>query len=92
MQSSRHAAAGNRQGASFELATNFLSDRLAVERRQLLGAVPSPTDDAGAAFPHARAELEALRGRLPRSFDWRERGAVTPVRCECRELCTRCTA
>lgn len=66
-----------------ELANNFLSDRLVVERRVLLGVQPAANADPGEPFPHAREELEALRGRLPRKFDWRERGAVTPVRSEC---------
>lgn len=83
MQSLRYTASGNRQGASFELGTTFLSDRLRQEREVLLGAAEAPAPEPGEPFPYSRAQLDALRGRLPRSFDWRERGAVTHVRSEC---------
>lgn len=83
IQSSRHVESGNRQGASFEMQNNFLSDRLKVERRVMGGVAPSDSAEFGDSFPHSRAELNATRGRLPNEFDWRKLGGVTPVRCEC---------
>lgn len=41
IQNSRFVASANRQGASFELELNFLSDRLTEERRVLLGVEPN---------------------------------------------------
>lgn len=41
IQNSRFIASANRQGASFELELNFLSDRLTEERRVLLGVEPN---------------------------------------------------
>lgn len=79
LQTRRFVSSGNRVGATFSVGTNYLSDWLNKERHQLLGALP----DAGGSeqFPYARQQLYAMERKLPAEFDWRERGAVTPVRC-----------
>lgn len=80
MQHVRYFASGNRQGASFEMGTNFMSDRLDVELEIIRGAARPANADRGEAFPHSSEEIEALKKSLPRRFDWTRRGAVTHVR------------
>ncbi|CAH0587839.1 unnamed protein product [Chrysodeixis includens] len=91
MQYVRYLSAANRQGASFEMEINFLSDRLAVEFEQVYGVKESADADKGDMFPHSAEELKALEKSLPRKFDWRRRGAVTPVRSQLQN-CSSCWA
>lgn len=80
MQHERFTRAGNREGATFELAVNFLGDRLDAELDELLGVRAEPERGRAEPFPHARAALRREQAELPERFDWRPRGAVSPVR------------
>lgn len=86
VQHSRFVNSCNREGATFEAEINFLGDRLDVELDVLLGTLFSSADEADTGdvvFPYSEGKLRNLKEKLPREFDWRPRGAVTPVRCEC---------
>lgn len=84
VQHSRFVNSCNREGATFEVEVNFLGDRLDVELDVLLGTQFSDADDSAGddAAPTAGKAQDGAQ-ELPREFDWRPRGAVTPVRCEC---------
>ncbi|KAG7306536.1 hypothetical protein JYU34_009185 [Plutella xylostella] len=79
-QCSRFVVAGNRQGASFEMGVNFLSDRLDAELSALLGVAFNQPGDSAEQDPHDAAALPGLARRLPAAFDWRDVGAVSHVR------------
>lgn len=64
------------------MQVNHLGDRLDAELEVLRGVREDVEALPSEPFPHTRAQLSASRGRLPREFDWRQRGAVTHVRSE----------
>ncbi|XP_045761802.1 uncharacterized protein LOC123865029 [Maniola jurtina] len=80
MQHMRFTRSGNREGATFELGVNFLGDRLDAELDELLGVRAEPERELAEPFPHSRSDLRAADKALPERFDWRPRGAVSPVR------------
>ncbi|VVC90238.1 unnamed protein product [Leptidea sinapis] len=80
MQHSRFTSSGNREGATVELGLNFLGDRLDVELESLMGVQLSQERFPAERFPHERRDLQRAEPRLPDKFDWRPRGAVSPVR------------
>ncbi|XP_052741581.1 uncharacterized protein LOC112049861 [Bicyclus anynana] len=80
VQNVRFTSAGNRQGATHRLELNFLGDRLAAELDELLGVRAEPERERAESFPLARGPLRAAERELPERFDWRARGAVSPVR------------
>lgn len=79
--SRRFISSGNRQGASFELGTNFLADRLGAELAQLLGVTEDAADVTAESFPYSDDEMRRLEPELPQAFDWRDEGGVSEVRC-----------
>lgn len=85
IQKSRFVAAGNRLADTFELAVNFLADRLDDEIEKLLGVIQPEegTEEPGLVpFPYSENDVKDISNKLPDEFDWRPRGAVSPVRCE----------
>lgn len=90
MQHDRFVGSGNRQGATHELGVNYLGDRLDAELGVLRGVRAEPEGYPAERFPHARDHLDAMRAQLPRRFDWRQHGAVTPVRYQ--GSCSSCWA
>lgn len=85
IQKSRFVAAGNRLADTFELAVNFLADRLDDEIEKLLGVIQPEegTEEPGLVpFPYSENDVKEISNKLPDEFDWRPRGAVSPVRCK----------
>ncbi|XP_049879873.1 uncharacterized protein LOC126376492 [Pectinophora gossypiella] len=81
IESSRFIASCNRQSATFELGVNFLTDRLDAEIEVLLGAFfDDGSDKGGLTFPVGEGRLRSAEEKLPKEFDWRPRGGVTPVK------------
>ncbi|XP_026316523.1 uncharacterized protein LOC113227748 isoform X2 [Hyposmocoma kahamanoa] len=91
VQHSRFVNSCNREGATFEVEVNFLGDRLDVELDVLLGTQFSDADDGAGddAAPTSRKAQDGAQ-ELPREFDWRPRGAVSPVRYQ--GSCSSCWA
>lgn len=86
VQHSRFINSCNREGGTFEVAVNFLGDRLDAELDVLLGTTFSDADESkigDESTSSSAQETSNLEQKLPREFDWRPRGAVTPVRCKC---------
>lgn len=87
IQHIRFIQSGNREGATFELGVNYLGDRLDDELQALLGVRAAAENIRAEQFPHSRASLQSEETRLPDRFDWRPRGAVSPVRCKSLCVC-----
>lgn len=89
VQNRRFISSANRLDAPFKCGVNFLADRLDGELEQLLG-VQYDSDEGNIhpdPFPYAEQGRSELGAKLPREFDWRKRGGVTPVRCAYRPAC-----
>ncbi|KAK2725587.1 hypothetical protein QYM36_000177 [Artemia franciscana] len=73
----RYIHSKNRANLSFRLGVNHLADRTQAELKVLRGKQKSSGGyNGGLPFKYTKKELRDV----PKAFDWRLRGAVTPVR------------
>ncbi|GAB6020865.1 hypothetical protein CHUAL_003515 [Chamberlinius hualienensis] len=75
-QNLRYILSTNRKGLTYQLKVNHLTDRTNDERRYLRGKLYTPGYNGGKPF---NKDLYT-NVTAPDSFDWRLRGAVTPVK------------
>ncbi|CAF4859840.1 unnamed protein product [Pieris macdunnoughi] len=77
----RFINSANRQGSTARYGVNSFCDRVEAELRQMLGVEMHPGDiDNAEQFPYSRRDVSRREQRLPEQFDWRPRGAVSPVK------------
>ena len=76
----RYIDAVNRQGLSYTLAMNHLGDRTSAEMRKLTGRLPELRKKAIKHIQPLAALAQQSVKPLPKSWDWRKLGAVTPVK------------
>ncbi|XP_043278575.1 digestive cysteine proteinase 1 isoform X2 [Venturia canescens] len=79
-QNLRFIHSTNRANLGYELEINHLADRSELELKALRGKLRSKVgqNNGGQPFPYSAENL--LKANLPESWDWRLRGAVTPVK------------
>jgi len=68
----------NRQGLTYRLDVNKLTDRTEDELGALRGKLYTKGYNGGQPFPYTALDIE--KADLPESMDWRLYGAVTPVK------------
>jgi len=72
-----YVAAMNRRQLSYWLAVNHMADWTKEEKKKLLGRLHTPKDTT---VPATQTHQRDTQATLPTDVDWREKGAVTPVK------------
>ncbi|KAJ2941224.1 hypothetical protein O0L34_g3419 [Tuta absoluta] len=78
-QRTRFIASCNRQGATFSVGHNFLSDRLDEEISEILGVTFSAEAENN-TLSFSSATGGSGSKQLPKEWDWRPKGAVSSVK------------
>ncbi|XP_072943823.1 cathepsin L-like proteinase [Epargyreus clarus] len=79
----------NRKNTGYKLAINKFADRTPEEMKRYTGLIQQSHRESDThPFPYTKSEVEDLANNLPKNFDLRDLGIITPVRDQ--EECGSC--